>query len=335
MKQSLLFRSLAPALVAAVSLAACTMKKQEAPDFSGPSEFGTSIGVAVAPDVLQQDGASQSIITVTARGPNGAAQPNVSLRAEIRVDGTVADFGALSARHVVTGADGRATLVYTAPPSAPVAVDTLTVVDIAITPVGTDFNNATTRIASLRLVPRGVIVPPDGLRPSFTTTPNTPSANQTILFDASNSSAPANNPIVTYAWNFGDGDTGSGRTTSHAYRSAGTYVATLTVSDSIGRSSSTSQSITVAPGANPTATFVISPTTPAVGQQVFLNASASTAAPGRRIVSYTWDFGDGTPAGSGVQVSHVYGRAATYTITLTVTDDAGRSSTVSQTVPIS
>ncbi len=39
------------------------------------------------------------------------------MRTETRVGGTPVDFGTLSARNVVTGSDGRATLVYTAPPS--------------------------------------------------------------------------------------------------------------------------------------------------------------------------------------------------------------------------
>lgn len=323
-----------PAVVAVLALSgACTMKKQEAPALAGPSGLGTSINIALSPDVLQQDGASQSVITATAYGPNGSPLANLPLRAEISVNGTLADFGTLSARNVVTDANGRATLVYTAPAAAPVAIDTFTIVDIGITPVGTDFNNSLTRSASLRLVPRGVIVPPDGLRPSFTVNPTSPTDYQTVLFDASASTAPANNPISSYSWDFGNGRQGSGRTTSHAYTSVGTYVVTLTVSDALGRSASTSQSLTVTPGSSPTARFAISPTTPSVNIPVNFNAAASTPAPGRTLVSYTWDFGDGTSA-TGSQASHAYGRSGTYTITLTVRDDAGRSSTLSQTVTV-
>ena len=49
-----------------LALAGCTMHEQEAPPLSGPSEYGTSIAISIAPDVLTQDGASQSLITVTA-----------------------------------------------------------------------------------------------------------------------------------------------------------------------------------------------------------------------------------------------------------------------------
>jgi PKD repeat protein len=313
--------------LSAISAAGCTMKEQEAPDFGGPSEFGTSITIAVSPDILQQDGASQSVVTITARGPSGSPAASVGMRAEILVGGTLADFGTLSARSLVTGSDGRATLTYTAPPAPPFPVDTYTIVNIAVTPIGTDFGNSAMRSASLRLVPKGVVVPPAGLQPSFTMTPTAPTDNQTVLFNASSSQAPANNPIVSYDWDFGDRSRATGRTVNHAYEVPGTYVVTLTISDALGRSASTSQSINVSPGINPTAVFTFSPAEPVVNQRVHFNAAQSTPAPGREIDSYVWDFGDGSPKGSGMQTSHVYTRAGTYRVLLTVTDDVGRQST--------
>ncbi len=145
------------------------MKNQEAPPLAGPSEFGTSITITVTPDQLTQDGASQSLVTITARDQFGNPLPNLSLRAEIFVDGLRVDFGSLSARNLVTDANGRATLVFTAPssPAGP-SVETFTTVQIVVTPVGTDFGNGSSRLATIRLVPPGVVVPPDGLQPSFT-----------------------------------------------------------------------------------------------------------------------------------------------------------------------
>lgn len=309
------------------------MKKQEAPDLAGPSEFSTSIVVTITPDVLSQDGASQSIITITARDANGQPVRNLALRVEIRVNGTITDFGSLSARTVVTGSDGRATLVYTAPPTTSPAVDPITVVDIAVVPIGDNFLNSATRFASVRLVPPGVIIPPDGLQPAFTFTPTAPQDHQRVLFDASISQAPGNNPIVSYSWNFGDGGTATGRTVTHEFSSPGTYIVSLTVTDGFGRSATTSQSMGVGAGVNPTAAFVFSPTDPLPGTTVFFNASASRAAPGRTIVSYAWDFGDGT-SGTGVQTSRRYTVIGSYTVTLVVTDDAGRTSSASQTVSV-
>ena len=320
-------------LAAAVAVPACTMKEATPPPVSGPSEYGTSIQIAITPDILEQDGASQSVVAVTTRGPNGALLANVPLRAEIFVDGVRADFGALSTRSFATGPDGRASLVYRAPMSVP-GVGGSTVVDIGVTPVGSDYGNATTRFASLRLVPPGVVLPPSGLQPAFTFTPVAPIANQTVLFDASTSTAPLNNPIAVYAWDFGNGRTGSGPSPSTQYDTPGTYAVRLTISDGYGRSASTAQSITVTPGANPTAAFVFSPTQPRVGQQVNFNAAASAPAPGRSISSYAWDLGDGSPGRNGQSVAHTYGAIGTFMVTLTVTDDAGRRGIVSREVVV-
>jgi len=319
-----------------LTLAGCTMHDQEAPPLSGPSEYATSIALTVTPDVLTQDGASQSLITVTARDANGQPLRNLSLRAEVQIGGIRADFGTLSARNLVTGNDGRATVVYTAPAAPAVAVDNGTLVDIVITPVGSDFNNSTPRTAAIRLVPPGIVVPPDGLRPSFSLPPS-PAEGQTVLFVACNDpNKPcglANNPIVGYAWNFGDGRTGSGQSASHAYSTAGTYVVSLTISDGYGRSASTSQSITVSAGLDPTAAFASSPADALINQPVNFNAAASKPAPGRTIKSYGWDFGDGT-FGSGLTTSHAYSLARSYVVTLTVTDDSGKKGTTSSTVSV-
>jgi PKD repeat protein len=331
MKHRFFTRRLVIALAALA--AACTTTKQEAPDFSGPSEFSTSVVVSISPDVLPQDGASQSVITMTARDANGQPLRNVSLRAEIRVDGTPTDLGSLSARSVVTGSDGRATIVYTAPSSPEIAVDPFTIVEIVVTPLGSDFNNTQSRSASMRLVPTGRVAPPDGLRPAFTFTPSNPSDHQRVLFDASNSEAPVNNPIASYSWSFGDGGTGTGRTATHDYSFPGTYIVTLTITDGFGRSASTSQSLTVGAGVGPTASFTFSPTDPVPGSTVNFNGSSSRPAPGRTIVSYAWDFGDGT-SGTGVQTSHRYPVLGNFTVTLVVTDDAGRTGVASQTIPV-
>jgi hypothetical protein len=59
---------------------------------------------------------------------------------------------------------------------------------------------------------------------------------------------------------------------------------------------------------------------------VHFDASASATIAGRAIIAYDWDFGDGSPHGSGVIVDHQYGNVTgqTLTITLTVTDSAGQ-----------
>jgi len=69
------------------------------------------------------------------------------------------------------------------------------------------------------------------------------------------------------------------------------------------------------------------------GQAVRLDASASTTSEGSEIVSYEWDFGDGT-TGEGVSVSHIYDRCGRFTIGLTVTNDRSVSSATERPVCI-
>jgi PKD repeat protein len=338
MNMTFVGRSSIAAAVAVVALSVgCTMKQQETPSLTGPSELGTGVSVTVAPDILTQDGGSQSLVTVSAFDSNGKPLRNLSLRSEIFVGGIVADFGTLSAHSIVTGTDGRATLVYTAPaaPGGP-AVDNGTTVNIAVTPIGTDYANSLVRIATIRLVPPGVVVPPDGLQPVFTFTPGTATDHENVLFDGSASKSPANNPIVSYAWNFGDGKTGSGSATSHAYDLGGTYVVRLTVSDGYNRSASTSQTVIIGTGNTPSAgTISVSPTPILAKATSNVSAINFKAATGRTIRSYDWNFGDGTfKTTSSSATTHDWQAAGSYTLTLTVTDDAGRSISANATVTV-
>jgi PKD repeat protein len=274
------------------------------------------------------------VVTVDARNSNGQPLRNLSVRAEIVSGGVAADFGTLSARNVVTDANGRATVVYTAPQAPAVAVDNFTIVSIVFTPIDTDFGNSTSKAVDIRLVPPGMIVPPDGLAPKFAWSPGTATDHQSILFDGSGSTSNATNPITGWSWDFGDGETATGSTVTHAFDEPGTFIVTLTISDAFGRSASTSETITITPGgAGMTANIVVSPTPVVSGQQAFFNGSTSTPSPGHTITKFNWNFGDGT-TGSGATTSHTYATAGTYTVVLTITDDAGHTMTTSLTITV-
>jgi PKD repeat protein len=192
------------------------------------------------------------------------------------------------------------------------------------------------RQVDIRVVPPGVILPPNGApQPAFTFSPSEPETFQYVLFDASGTrdEGALCGSACSYTWSFGDGGSGSGETVTHEFRTAGSFTVTLRVTDARGQSAQTSQVVAVTGGTPPTATFVFSPTAPRSGQQIFFTAEASRAAPGRRIVSYDWNFGSGRTA-NGVTVAKQYDTPGSYVVTLTVTDDAGQQGTSSQTVAV-
>lgn len=61
------------------------------------------------------------------------------------------------------------------------------------------------------------------------------------------------------------------------------------------------------------------------GEALVFEGSGSDAEDGTN-VTYRWNWGDGTPAGSGAQPSHAWDAPGTYTVTLTVTDTLGLAS---------
>lgn len=90
----------------------------------------------------------------------------------------------------------------------------------------------------------------------------------------------------------------------------------------------------VPPVAPVSPTAVISgPTETPVGQVVTFDGSGSTAG-SARIIGYSWDMGDGTLL-SGTAVQHTYATAGNYTVTLTVSDQAGRTGSATQAVSVS
>ena len=72
---------------------------------------------------------------------------------------------------------------------------------------------------------------------------------------------------------------------------------------------------------SPTASFTANPTSGVSPLQVTFNASSSYD-PDGTIVSYEWDFKDGS-TGNGETVNHTFNSTGNYNVKLTVTDDKG------------
>ena len=147
----------------------------------------------------------------------------------------------------------------------------------------------------------------------------------TCSFNASGSSDP-DGTIASYAWTFGDATTGSGATVSRTYAAGGTYTVTLTVTDNAAATSQTVRTVIV--NAPPIASF----TSACSGLTCSFNASGSSD-PDGTIASYAWTFGDAA-TGSGATASRTYAAGGTYTVTLTVTDNAAATNQTVTTVTV-
>jgi PKD repeat protein len=173
---------------------------------------------------------------------------------------------------------------------------------------------------------------------AFTANRTSGPATLTVVFDASASSD--DGKIVKYSWDFGDGSAEGllhrygqdikNQTTpiiGHYFFEPGTYNVTLTTTDDTGQVSSPArQTITVtapnqAPVANDFSTKV------RMGARNTLDVDASSSTDDAGIVSYRWDWGDGsTPTvSSSPAVSHVFPSDGSFTVGLTVTDAEGYS----------
>ena len=169
--------------------------------------------------------------------------------------------------------------------------------------------------------------------------PSTVYTGEVADFDAS-SSYDLDGYIIRYNWNFGDGNTGSGLTVSHSYANEGKYTVSLTVIDNRGAPQTKTATISVQNKQSPqqdvnnppTAAFTELPETAYVTDPITFDATESYDSDGT-IVSYLWNFGDGTTA-TGVTATHTYANSGAYTVTLTVTDDDGATDSATATKTI-
>jgi len=144
-------------------------------------------------------------------------------------DGTIASY-AWNFGDNTTGSGVSASRVYAAAGTFTV---TLTVTDnLGAT------HSATTTVVITNPTPSNQ---PPVARPGG---PYTGVAGTAVAFSGTTSSDP-DGSIASYAWNFGDNTTDTGATPSHVYASAGTFTATLTVTDNAGATHSASTTVTI------------------------------------------------------------------------------------------
>lgn len=124
---------------------------------------------------------------------------------------------------------------------------------------------------------------------------------------------------VTWAWDFGDGDTASAPGPVHVYTDPGSYDVTLVVTDGAGRTASTGLSVSVGTDEIPAAGVSSDVTSGRAPLAVEFTCDSSA---GNAPFEYLWDFADGTVA-PGATASHTYTDAGTFTARCVVTDANG------------
>jgi len=178
---------------------------------------------------------------------------------------------------------------------------------------------------------------------SFTYTPATLLEGRVVQFEDT-STDPENN-ISSWRWNFGDGETGTGRTPHHLYKDDGAYSVTLTVTDMSGLADVETRTLIVS-NLSPEVEVddakaqIVVPATTAPVKIVYRTADAghvdkqnmtidiAMTVPGVGPLHYTQAAGNWS-----LDISAV--AAGTYSATVTVTDKDGGSSSDSATITVS
>lgn len=163
-----------------------------------------------------------------------------------------------------------------------------------------------------------ISVNPHNVPPVASFTENPMSGNVPLTVQFTDTSA--GNNILTRSWTFGDGQSTMGLNPSHKYTTTGTFTVTLTVTND-GGSSSTSQTVTVTHNTLPVADFTGTPTSGNAPLTVYFTDTSA----GNNIGTWQWDYGDHTANGTTKNPGHQYTVPGTYTVTLTVINDAGSS----------
>jgi chitodextrinase len=138
--------------------------------------------------------------------------------------------------------------------------------------------------------------------------------------------------IESYHWEFGDGTESDQQNPDHLFKKAGIYTVTFYVTESNGRMSSDDRIVEVEKGKqNPPAVIAYANITK--GNAPLTVSFIGFALTEGTIDSYYWDFADGSTSAQPRDI-HTFEMSGTYNVTLTVTDEDGKTGTASRLIQV-
>ncbi|MCP4228978.1 MAG: PKD domain-containing protein, partial [bacterium] len=136
---------------------------------------------------------------------------------------------------------------------------------------------------------------------------------------------------VSWSWDFGDGNTSTEQDPTHIYDQDGTYSVTLAVAEADGDIDLTLATDIEVYETGPTANFSATPISGDEPLEVTFTDS-STSHDG--IIAWDWDYGDGSAHDTTQNPTHTFLQDGSYTVILTVTEDAADGSLTSDAYPL-
>jgi hypothetical protein len=240
------------ALLAAIALAgACTVHQTEVPPLAGPSDLAQAMSITATPDTinvgpLNSISGDPSAIAVRVFDASGKGQSGQTVRLETFPSGC----GQLAPMTLTTDSSGRASAVFTAPGQPlpqPECAGFPSVVDVVATVVGTNYQTSVSHTASIHMVVPAIVQAPGAGSVNFTITPLTAKASDEVTFADAGSTGSVGCSPTLFQWYFSDGITKTGASVQHDFTPAGTYTATLIVTDSCGNQASKTASVVITP----------------------------------------------------------------------------------------
>lgn len=137
----------------------------------------------------------------------------------------------------------------------------------------------------------------------------------------------ADQPLDTYNWNFGDGDTSSDESPGHAYSSPGEYKVSLSVEGNNGCKNYTEETVTIF--SVPQSDFSIPSDNPLCTNQLYVFENTSQFDAGSPVI-WTWSVDD-VPQSQDQNFNYAFTQAVDYDVTL-LTSIPGCSNSITKTI---